>query len=64
MKVWSFDVLWKLAVIPVLVALCTAATAQTTNPKATLRFGYTTGTTSFDPARSSSGGDRAYLLPV
>lgn len=64
MKVWSFDTLCKSVVVPTLIALCTTATAQTTNPKATLRFGYTTGTTSFDPARSSSGGDRAYLLPV
>lgn len=29
-----------------------------------LRFGYSTGTTSFDPARSTTGGDRVFLFPV
>ena len=60
MKTRSLNMLWKSAAI--LAALCATATAQT--PKGTLRFGYTTGTTSFDPAHSSSGGDRALLLPV
>jgi len=62
MKVWPFDMLTRLAVV--FLALCTTAAAQTSTSKGTLRFGYTTGTTSFDPARSSSGGDRALLLPV
>lgn len=36
----------------------------TLKPETTLRFGYSTGPTSFDPARSSSGGDRVFLFPV
>ena len=44
--------------------LCTGAIAQTVRPETTLRFGYSTGPTSFDPARSSSGGDRVFLLPL
>ena len=62
MKIWPFDMLIRLAVV--LLAMCTASAAQTSTSKGILRFGYTTGTTSFDPARSSSGGDRALLLPV
>src|SRR5207237_3124156 len=31
---------------------------------AVLRLGYTTGPSSLDPARSTSGGDRVFLFPV
>ncbi len=41
-----------------------SAVAQTVKPETTLRFGYSTGPTSLDPARSSSGGDRVFLFPV
>ena len=47
-----------------LAMLCTDTIAQIVRPETTLRFGYSTGPTSFDPARSSSGGDRVFLLPL
>lgn len=53
-----------LALAIAVAGLCPGAAAQTAKPETTLRFGYSTGPTSFDPARSSSGGDRVFLFPV
>ena len=50
----------RLAVFALLACVAAGASAQ----GGVLRFGYSTGTTSFDPARSSTGGDRVYLFPV
>ena len=44
-----------------LVASVSIAAAQ---PAGVLRLGYSTGPSSLDPARATSGGDRVYLLPV
>ena len=54
-----------LAVFLVIVVSTALSSAQTSNTgKGVLKFGYSTGPTSFDPARSTSGGDRVYLFPV
>jgi peptide/nickel transport system substrate-binding protein len=46
-----------------LVAAAATAGAQSAKP-GVLRLGYTTGPSSLDPARATSGGDRVFLLPV
>jgi peptide/nickel transport system substrate-binding protein len=46
-----------------LMAVGAAALAQGSKP-GVLRLGYSTGPSSLDPARATSGGDRVYLLPV
>ncbi len=64
MMTQSLDFFRSLAAAAALLLACTAATAQPAKPAGTLRFGYSTGTTSFDPARSATGGDRVFLFPV
>lgn len=52
----------RLALCATLLLACSAVSAQPQS--GVFRFGYSTGTTSFDPARSTTGGDRVYLFPV
>lgn len=47
-----------------LLAVGLTAAAQGAKPGGVLRLGYTTGPSSLDPARSTSGGDRVFLFPV
>jgi peptide/nickel transport system substrate-binding protein len=44
--------------------MAAAATAGAQAGKGVLRLGYSTGPSSLDPARATSGGDRVFLLPV
>src|SRR3954467_14305364 len=49
--------------VAALVVAAATAAAQPAKP-GVLRLGYTTGPSSLDPARATSGGDRVFLLPV
>ena len=47
-----------------LLSIGVTAAAQGAKPGGILKFGYSTGPSSLDPARSTSGGDRVFLFPV
>src|SRR5690349_14053110 len=52
------------SILAVALIAATATAAGQANQPGVLRLGYSTGPSSLDPARATSGGDRVYLLPV